>query len=86
MKLGIKRISKSLKQKDHPSDLIVPQRQAAKKASENMRSTTVVKKDEAVPEQREQKQTSGDDTKFKPVVKPEKSKGKRNERCTFFKS
>lgn len=64
------------KQKDHPSELIVPQRQAAKKASENMRSTTVVKKDEPSPEQREQKQTSGDDTKSKPVVKPQKVKGK----------
>lgn len=64
------------KQKDHPSDLIVPQRQAAKKASENMRSTTVAKKDEPVSEQREQKQTSGDDTKSKSVVKPQKTKGK----------
>lgn len=32
---------KSSKNKDYPSDLIVPQRQAAKKASENMRSNTV---------------------------------------------
>ncbi|XP_047040403.1 PHD finger protein rhinoceros-like [Helicoverpa zea] len=71
------------KQKDHPTDLIVPQRQAAKKASENMRSTTVVKKDETVPEQREIKQsTSGDDTKPKPVAKPSekaKSTGKGKE-------
>lgn len=65
------------KQKDHPTDLIVPQRQAAKKASENMRtSTTVVKKDESVPEQRDQKQSSGDDLKPKPLVKPSKNKGK----------
>lgn len=57
------------KQKDNPTDLIVPQRQAAKKASENMRSTTIVKKDEPVAE----KQLSGDDTKSKSKVK---SKGK----------
>lgn len=66
---------KSSKQKDNPTDMIVPQRQAAKKASENMRSTTIVKKDELVTEQREQKQTSGDDTKSKPFVKT-KSRGK----------
>ncbi|OWR53198.1 putative PHD finger protein [Danaus plexippus plexippus] len=60
---------KFAKQKDHPTDLIVPQRQAAKKASENMRSTTAIKKEENVPE----KQVSGDDTKPKPKIK---SKGK----------
>ncbi|XP_041986606.1 PHD finger protein rhinoceros [Aricia agestis] len=50
------------KKKD-PTDLIVPQRQAAKKASENMRSTTTTKKDE--PE----KQVSSDDAKNKPKIK-----------------
>ncbi|XP_049884703.1 PHD finger protein rhinoceros isoform X2 [Pectinophora gossypiella] len=54
------------KQKDNPTDLIVPQRQAAKKASENMRSTTAVKKEDSIPE----KHVSGDDTKTKPKVKP----------------
>ncbi|XP_060809407.1 PHD finger protein rhinoceros [Amyelois transitella] len=58
---------KILKQKDNPTDLIVPQRQAAKKASENMRSTTAVKKDEP------DKPVSGDEAKSKPKVK---SKGK----------
>ncbi|CAK1588501.1 unnamed protein product [Parnassius mnemosyne] len=57
------------KQKDNPSDLIVPQRQAAKKASENMRSTAIVKKEETSAE----KQISGDDSKSKPKLK---SKGK----------
>ncbi|XP_075991425.1 PHD finger protein rhinoceros [Anticarsia gemmatalis] len=60
------------KQKDHPTDLIVPQRQAAKKASENMRSTTVVKKDEPTTETKpaaESKQSSGDDVKVKTPVK-----------------
>lgn len=38
--------NKFAKQKDNPTDLIVPQRQAAKKASENMRSTTIAKKEE----------------------------------------
>ncbi|XP_045784450.1 PHD finger protein rhinoceros [Maniola jurtina] len=60
---------KFAKQKDNPTDLIVPQRQAAKKASENMRSTTVVKKEESITD----KQVSGDDTKSKPKLK---SKGK----------
>ncbi|XP_072930805.1 uncharacterized protein rno [Epargyreus clarus] len=59
---------KLTKQKDNPSDLIVPQRQAAKKASENMRST-VVKKDEPGSE----KPVSGDDMKMKPKIK---SRGK----------
>ncbi|XP_053623698.1 PHD finger protein rhinoceros [Plodia interpunctella] len=59
--------NKAMKQKDNPTDLIVPQRQAAKKASENMRSTTVVKKDDS------DKPVSGDDTKSKPKVK---SRGK----------
>lgn len=60
------------KQKDNPTDLIVPQRQAAKKASENMRSTTATKKEEGnpVPE----KQTSGDDSKVKTPVKTQSSK------------
>ncbi|CAH2034986.1 unnamed protein product, partial [Iphiclides podalirius] len=60
---------KFAKQKDNPSDLIVPQRQAAKKASENMRSTTAVKKEESGTE----KQVSGDDSRSKPKLK---SKGK----------
>ncbi|CAH0716223.1 unnamed protein product, partial [Brenthis ino] len=60
---------KFAKQKDNPTDLIVPQRQAAKKASENMRSTTAVKKEESSTE----KQVSGDDSKSKPKIK---SKGK----------
>ncbi|CAH2103646.1 unnamed protein product [Euphydryas editha] len=60
---------KFAKQRDNPTDLIVPQRQAAKKASENMRSTTTVKKEESSTE----KQVSGDDSKSKPKVK---SKGK----------
>lgn len=60
---------KFAKQKDNPTDLIVPQRQAAKKASENMRSTTAVKKEETSTE----KPVSGDDSKSKPKVK---SKGK----------
>ncbi|XP_047543513.1 PHD finger protein rhinoceros [Vanessa atalanta] len=60
---------KFAKQKDNPTDLIVPQRQAAKKASENMRSTTTVKKDESGTD----KQVSGDDAKSKPKIK---SKGK----------
>lgn len=60
---------KSSKQKDNPTDLIVPQRQAAKKASENMRSTTIAKKEEP-----SEKQVSGDDAKSKPKVI--KSKGK----------
>lgn len=34
------------KPKDNPTDMIVPQRQAAKKASENMRSTSTGKKEE----------------------------------------
>lgn len=41
---------KYLKKKHNPTDLIVPQRQAAKKASENMRSTAAVKKEELPPE------------------------------------
>ncbi|XP_028166716.1 PHD finger protein rhinoceros [Ostrinia furnacalis] len=57
---------KAGKQKDNPTDLIVPQRQAAKKASENMRSTTAVKKEEP-------QQSSPEDPKLKPKVK---SKGK----------
>ncbi|XP_063634737.1 PHD finger protein rhinoceros [Cydia splendana] len=55
-----------------PSDLIVPQRQAAKKASENMRSTTGGKKEEGVAE----KPSSGDDTKPPKPKIPIKSKGK----------
>ncbi|KAI8431116.1 hypothetical protein MSG28_001171 [Choristoneura fumiferana] len=61
----------SKQSKDHPSDLIVPQRQAAKKASENMRSTTAVKKEESGNE----KTGSGDENKPKPKI-PIKSKGK----------
>lgn len=61
--------NKLAKQKDNPTDLIVPQRQAAKKASENMRSTTAVKKEESTSD----KQVSGDDSKSKPKIK---SKGK----------
>lgn len=38
--------NKFSKPKDNPTDLIVPQRQAAKKASENMRSTSTGKKEE----------------------------------------
>ncbi|CAH0401859.1 unnamed protein product [Chilo suppressalis] len=60
---------KFAKQKDNPTDLIVPQRQAAKKASENMRSTTTVKKEEITME----KQASPEDPKTKPKIK---SKGK----------
>ncbi|CAH2217458.1 jg6489 [Pararge aegeria aegeria] len=60
---------KLAKQKDNPTDLIVPQRQAAKKASENMRSTTAVKKEDTTTD----KQVSGDDAKSKPKLK---SKGK----------
>ncbi|KAJ0184050.1 hypothetical protein K1T71_000473 [Dendrolimus kikuchii] len=56
---------KFLKQKDNPTDLIVPQRQAAKKASENMRSTATVKKEDPVTD----KPVSGDDTKSKPKIK-----------------
>ncbi|CAG9789014.1 unnamed protein product [Diatraea saccharalis] len=60
---------KFAKQKDNPTDLIVPQRQAAKKASENMRSTTAVKKEEPIME----KLASPEDPKTKPKLK---SKGK----------
>ncbi|XP_045532052.1 PHD finger protein rhinoceros [Pieris brassicae] len=56
---------KFAKQKDNPTDLIVPQRQAAKKASENMRSTTASKKDDTPGE----KQVSGDDSKNKQKLK-----------------
>lgn len=65
---------KFAKQKDNPTDLIVPQRQAAKKASENMRSTTVVKKEE-IPE----KLSSPEDPKTKPKIK---SKGKEVKEST----
>ncbi|XP_068620016.1 PHD finger protein rhinoceros [Battus philenor] len=56
------------KQKDNPSDLIVPQRQAAKKASENMRSTTARREESSTD-----KQVSGDDSKSKSKVR---SRGK----------
>ncbi|XP_013149421.1 PREDICTED: PHD finger protein rhinoceros [Papilio polytes] len=59
------------KQKDNPSDLIVPQRQAAKKASENMRSTTVAKREESSTD----KQASGDESRSK---SKSKTKGKDN--------
>ncbi|KAG6453412.1 hypothetical protein O3G_MSEX008140 [Manduca sexta] len=56
---------KFTKQKDNPTDLIVPQRQAAKKASENMRSTAVVKKDEAGTD----KPATAEESKPKPKLK-----------------
>ncbi|XP_023938670.1 PHD finger protein rhinoceros [Bicyclus anynana] len=56
---------KLAKQKDNPTDLIVPQRQAAKKAYENIRSTTTVKKEDSSTD----KQVSGDDSKSKPKLK-----------------
>ncbi|CAG4942989.1 unnamed protein product [Colias eurytheme] len=63
---------KIAKQKDNPTDLIVPQRQAAKKASENMRSTTTSKKDETCVE----KPMSSDDAKNKQKSTQVKAKGK----------
>ncbi|XP_038216095.1 PHD finger protein rhinoceros [Zerene cesonia] len=63
---------KIAKQKDNPTDLIVPQRQAAKKASENMRSTTASKKEETCTE----KPVSSDDTKNKQKATQVKAKGK----------
>lgn len=53
---------KSSKNKDYPSDLIVPQRQAAKKASENMRSNTVNVKT------RDQNETSSEAKPIQPPV------------------
>lgn len=63
----IKEDTKSGRPKEITTDLIVPQRQAAKKAFENMRSTTCVvkSKDEPVVE----KQTSGDEIKPKTKLK-----------------
>lgn len=65
---------KLAKQKDNPTDLIVPQRQAAKKASENMRSTTVVKKEEVI-----EKLSSPEEVKARPKLK---SKGKEVKEST----
>ncbi|XP_014366474.2 PHD finger protein rhinoceros isoform X1 [Papilio machaon] len=62
------------KQKDNPSDLIVPQRQAAKKASENMRSTTAVKREESSTE----KQASSDESRAKSKSKTKGKDGKDN--------
>ncbi|KAK5642778.1 hypothetical protein RI129_008945 [Pyrocoelia pectoralis] len=76
---------KLVKHKDHvrkespdkkdyvPSDLIVPQRQAAKKASENMKSTSISRPKEQTPPELESKNVSSPEDKVKHKPKPLKS-------------
>ncbi|XP_077302362.1 PHD finger protein rhinoceros [Arctopsyche grandis] len=69
--------AKTAKNKDYPSDLIVPQRQAAKKASENMRSTTAnVKNKESNDSVEPKPGPAVEETKIKPK---QKSKDKRKD-------
>lgn len=61
------------KKKDYvPSDLIVPQRQAAKIASENLKSTTSRTKEQPPPPENETKCSSAEKKKYKTKTKPSK--------------
>lgn len=70
---------KTSKNKDYPSDLIVPQRQAAKKASENMRSTTTNSKSKDSSDNNDSKPSPIIDDarmKFKQKIKDKKKDNK----------
>lgn len=79
---------KTSKNKDYPSDLIVPQRQAAKKASENMRSTTTNTKNKDSSDNNDSKPAPiVDDAKmkFKQKLKDKKKENKEIPKDTITK-
>ncbi|VVC94273.1 unnamed protein product [Leptidea sinapis] len=74
------------KQKDNPTDLIVPQRQAAKKASENMRSTTTSKKEESATVEKQSPKKTIEESKISKTAKEESSSSSSNSSSSSYSS